>query len=86
MTFPEIGEHRRGRKKNPHTGQKNSQIFLFIIFVFFFRDAGISVEGEPGWTGLESDISEGQLRLSAAQIKQEGKGGFSRVQRPKDAG
>lgn len=77
LALPETGEHGGGRNKytacSSNKVKKIARIFLFIIY--FFRDAEILSGRGPGWTGLESAVSEGQLRLNVVEIKQEGRGG-----------
>lgn len=75
LALPETGEHRRGGIK--HSACSSNKVRK--IARIFLSDAEILSGRGPGWTGLEGGVSEGRLRLSIVEIKQDGRGGSGSV-------
>lgn len=75
LALPETGEHRRGGSK--HSACSSNKVRK--IARIFLSDAEILSGRGPGWTGLEGGVSEGRLRLSIVEIKQDGRGGSGSV-------
>lgn len=75
LALPETGEHSRGGSK--HSACSSNKVRK--IARIFLSDAEILSGRGPGWTGLEGGVSEGRLRLSIVEIKQDGRGGSGSV-------